>query len=320
VTYIGIDLGATNMRVAAISSDGRLIAHRRAPTRPQRGPAATVGSLLELASAVRADCHAGPPLRAIGLGVTGPVDIDKGIVENPHTLPGWPPTDVASPLRERFGVPVVVENDANTAALGEWWRGAGRGSRRLATITIGTGIGAGFLVDGRVQRRSDGRHGEAGHHVLAAGGPACYCGANGCWEALAAGPALAHMARQVQPAAGTPLHNLTGGDLDAIDGAIVALAAGQGDPLALEVLGAAARWIGVGLVNTAAFFAPDTIVLAGSVSESLPLMRATIDEILELHSRLIPTDAVLRQAETGDSAGVLGAAYAAAQLRSSMSR
>ena len=179
MTYIGIDLGATNMRVAAISSDGRLIAHRRAPTRPQRGPAATVGSLLELASAVRADCHAGPPLRAIGLGVTGPVDIDKGIVENPHTLPGWPPTDVASPLRERFGVPVVVENDANAAALGEWWRGAGRGSRRLATITIGTGIGAGFLVDGRVQRRSEGRHGEAGHHVLAAGGPACYCGANG---------------------------------------------------------------------------------------------------------------------------------------------
>jgi glucokinase len=311
MTLLGIDIGATNLRVAAVTPQGRIAAGRRTPTHAARGPESAIRAALELADAVLADCAGLEPLAGVGVGITGPVDVATGIVDNPHTLTGWPPTDVASPFRERLGVPVVVENDANSAALGEWWCGAGRGARRLATITVGTGIGAGFLVDGAVQRRSDGRHGEAGHHVLDPGGPPCYCGARGCWEVLAAGPALARMARAGAPAAGTPLHDLSEGDPERIDGALVGRAARAGDPVAFRALTDAARWIGLGLVNTAAFFAPDTVVLAGGVSEVLPLVRPAIDDVLARHRHLVPTDMEVRAASTGDDAGVLGAAYAA---------
>jgi glucokinase len=311
MTLLGVDLGGTNTRVAAVSADGKLLAQRRVPTEPRRGPQATIGMLLELAGAVVDECSHAGGLQAVGIGVTGPVDVGTGVVDNPYTLAGWPPTDVAGPFRERFAVPVAVDNDANAAALGEWWRGAGRGVRRLAAITIGTGIGAAFLVDGQVQRRSDGRHGEAGHHVLDPHGPPCYCGARGCWETLASAPAIARMARRANPPAGSALHALVDGDLDAIDGSVVAAAAREHDPVALEVLATAARWIALGLVNTAAFFSADVVVLAGSASENLPLMRPTITEVLAQHRHAVPTDLPLRSAETGDHAGVLGAAYAA---------
>jgi glucokinase len=281
VTVLGIDIGGTNARIAAVGERGEMLAARRIPT---RGAGETLGALLELADSVLD----GPP-RAVGIGITGPVDAASGVVDNPHTLVGWPPTDVAGPFRERFGVPVAVDNDANAAALGEWWCGAGRGAGRLAAITLGTGIGAGLLVDGRVQRGADGRHGEIGHHVLDPAGPQCYCGARGCWESLASGPALARGA----------------GDRD------VARGVREGDPVVLEAVAEVARWTGLGLVNVGAFFVPDVVVLAGGVAEHFALMRPVIDEVLARHDRLVPTGFEVRQAETGDDAGVLGAAYAA---------
>jgi glucokinase len=284
VTLLGIDIGGTNARIAAVGDRGALLASRRVPT---RGAGETLGALLELAETVLD----GPP-RAVGIGITGPVDAASGVVDNPHTLVGWPPTDVAAPFRERFGVPVAVDNDANAAALGEWWRGAGRGALRLAAITLGTGIGVGLLVGGRVQRGADGRHGEIGHHVLDPAGPECYCGARGCWESLAAGPALAHRA----------------------GGRDVARGVREGDPVALQAVAETARWIGLGLVNVGAFFMPDVVVLAGGVAEHFALMRPVIDEVLARHHRLVPTGFEVRQAETGDDAGAFGAAYAALRL------
>ena len=285
MTVLGIDIGGTNARIAAVGEGGEMLASRRVPTRDAGG---TLGTLLALADSIL-----GRPPRAVGIGITGPVDAASGVVDNPHTLRGWPPTDVAAPFRERFGVPVAVDNDANAAALGEWWRGAGRGARRLAVITLGTGIGTGLLVDGQVQRGADGRHGEIGHHLLDPAGPECYCGARGCWESLAAGPALARRAG---------------------DGCDVARGIHEGDPVALGAVAEVARWIGLGLLNVGAFFVPDVVVLAGGVAEHFALMRPVIDEVLGRHGGLVPTGFEIRQAETGDDAGVLGAAYAALRL------
>lgn len=188
---VGVDIGGTRIRVVLVEPDGRVVAREDAPTKAERGAAAVIETVSVL---IRGLADGGAPA-AIGVGISGPVDALTRIVSNPFTLAGWPPTDIRAPLASAFGVPVVVENDANAAALGEWWTGAGRGAHRLVMVTVGTGIGVGLLVDGVVQRGADGRHGEAGHMVLDPAGPPCSCGARGCWEALASGTALQARAR-----------------------------------------------------------------------------------------------------------------------------
>jgi len=307
MTLLGVDVGGTNMRVAAVGADGGILARGAALTRPERGGAATVEALADLIDDVLR-CVATPPTR-LGVAITGPVDRQAGIVNNPYTLPGWGPTDVVSPLRKRFALPVALENDANAAALGEWWQGAGRGSHRLATVTIGTGIGVGLLIDGQVQRKADGCHGEAGHHVLDSSGPLCYCGARGCWEVLAAGPALTRMAIEVVPSPEGRLRDASAADPPAHVADLVIEAALAGDAQAVGLVERVARWVGIGLVNTVAFFTPDVIVLGGGVgTRCFALLAPTIRRTLEEHGRLIPTDVVLLPAQTGDNAGVLGAA------------
>lgn len=304
---VGIDIGGTTSRVAAVSDGGTVLVKRTVPTQPELGPAHAVATLEHLIGEVAAEADA--EISAIGVGVTGPVDRLTGIVDNPYTLGGWGRIDLASALRQRFLVPVTVDNDANAAALGEWWQGAGRAARRFAAITIGTGIGAGLLIDGQVQRASDGRHGEAGHQILDPHGPECYCGARGCWEVLAAGPALTRMGQEAP--LDSLIHQLSHGRLDAIDGPLVALAARRGDSAATEIVRETGQWIGLGLVNLAAIFCPDVVVLGGSVSHNFELLRPTVDDTLAAHAAMVPIDFRLLAATTGDDAGVLGAAKAA---------
>jgi glucokinase len=307
VSVIGVDIGGTNTRVGLITQDGDILARHGVATRPDRGSRAAVDQLTELIDSLVSGCSA--TLEGIGVAVTGPVDPRTGIVNNPYTLRGWGPTDLAAPLREHFGVPVEIENDANAAALGEWWRGASRASRRLAIVTIGTGIGVGLLVDGDVQRKPDGSHGEAGHHLLDPEGPQCYCGARGCWEVLAAGPALARAA--LEGDAPSLLDGIAREDHEAIADAVIT-AALAGDPAATEVVDRIARWVGRGLVNLVAFFTPDTVLLGGGVgARCFSLMAPTIASVLEQHRSLIPTDVNVRVAETTDDAGLLGAALGA---------
>lgn len=302
MSVIGVDIGGTNTRVGLLTHGGDIVARCSIPTPADRGTA--VGEhLIELIESLLRDRSA--TLDGIGVAVTGPVDPRTGIVNNPYTLRGWGPTNLVPPLREHFGVTVEIENDANAAALGEWWKGAGRATRRLAVVTIGTGIGVGLLVEGQLQRKPDRSHGEAGHHVLDPQGPLCYCGARGCWEVLAAGPALARAALQADAPA--LLGDIPREDRDAIADVVIK-AALTGEPVAIHLLDRIAQWVGVGLVNLVAFFMPDTVVLGGGVgARCFTLLTPTITSILEQHRRLVPTDINLRVAETGDDAGLLGA-------------
>jgi glucokinase len=294
VTVVALDIGGTNLRVAAVDADGTIRARRTAPTASRRGIPHGMTTAFALIEAV---LDGGRP-SAIGVGITGPVDHRTGVVENPHTLPGWEGLNLPGSLGPRFGVPVVVDNDANAAALGEWWRGAGAGAKRLAMITLGTGIGAGFVIDGVVQRGRDGAHGEAGHQVLDPSGPECYCGARGCWEMLAAGPALPRLA------ADAGLCVATGAELTA--------AARAGDARALAAFTALGRWIGLGLVNVTAIFVPDVIVLGGSIGGEHDLFAHAIDAVMAAHGTMVPTAHVsVRAAARPGDAGLLGAAYAA---------
>jgi glucokinase len=185
---VGVDIGGTNVRAAEVSSGGDPGCVLAEPLDP--GRAETFGQLTDMIGALIEKAGSGPPV-GIGIGATGPVDPAQGVISNRHTLPEpfWGP--VTDRLSEAFGVPVWLENDADAAALGEAWVGAGAGAEVVACITVGTGIGCGVVCRGAIFRGARGSHPEFGHHVVDPSGPICYCGSRGCVESLASAPAIA---------------------------------------------------------------------------------------------------------------------------------
>jgi glucokinase len=329
---IGVDIGGSMVRLGAIDTQGELLALREAPIEARRGPqygleriASLIAELLqdESVKATEQTIH----LRGIGIGCSGPVDPVQGVVKNPYTLPTWENVPLKAWLEERFSVPVTLENDADVAALGEYWKGAGKGVRRLFAVTVGTGIGTALIVDGQIYRGVNNCHPEGGHHLIDPGGPACYCGAHGCWESLAAGPAIARIARdsiettldleekdksgQMQEEAASmrasPLLKM---DLDKIDARLVAEMALHDDPLAMKIMKKAAYYFSLGMVNIVLLFTPDMIVLSGGVMSSAELFMPTLMEMMQQHNVVVPADQVqIREAKLGAYAGLYGAAY-----------
>lgn len=306
---IGIDLGGTNVRVSAVSLDGKILSSEEVLIEAARGPKAGVERISGLITHIQAQTVG--ELVGIGIGSTGPVDRDLGAIQNPYTLPTWENVDIVHPLSRQFGVPVTLENDADAAALGEQWVGAGQGVRSLAAVTVGTGIGTAFIRDGHIYRGLGGVHGEGGHQVLDPAGPDCYCGARGCWEMLAAGPAIALYAREQAARRPTRMLEMAGGNLENIDAALVTKAARAGDELANELVQRTAYYLGLGMVNMILFYLPDAIVLSGGVMKAYDLLEPGIRAVIARHSLLVPADKVKILLSTlGRQAGVLGAARA----------
>jgi glucokinase len=310
MNYIGIDLGGTNVRAGSVKADGQLKNWREVPIEARQGPEAGIARIVKLIEQVNAESGSHP--KAIGIGSTGPVDSARGLIQNPYTLPTWDNVDIVSPLREHFGVPAVLENDADAAALGESWIGAGRESARMLMVTVGTGIGTAFIFNGKIYRGAGGVHPEGGHILVDPAGPECYCGAKGCWESLASGPAIGAYARIQSTLEPSSLLERAGNDAEKIDAALVAVAAREGDPLALKIMERAAAYLGLGLVNLLHLFLPDCVVFTGGVMRSYNLFEPRLHEILTQHSAMYPLDKIpLRMAELGQQAGIFGAARAA---------
>lgn len=311
-SVIGVDLGGTHIRAGALDFQGKVLGWAESAIEARKGPEAGVKRIEAIVRAALEDAGS-PILRGIGIGSTGPLDREKGAIQNPYTLPTWEDVDIISPLERAFGVPALLENDADAAALGEYWQGAGQGVQRLAMVTIGTGVGWALIHKGEVYRGIDGLHPEGGHIILDPAGPLCYCGSHGCWEILAAGPAIGLRAQQAVRAAGTPtlLLDLAGGELERIDGRLAAEAAAAGDPLAREVMETTAYYIGLGLINVIRLFLPERILLTGGVFHSYDLFRPTIEAMLAEHKAFGPVEKIeVRMAELGQRAGVTGAGYA----------
>ena len=325
---IGIDLGATVVRAGAFSPTGRLLASEQLEIRAELGAAAglaRISSLVEtLIKETGAGAVGGQRLRGIGVGATGPTDSARGLLINPGTLPEWLNVPVVEFLQSGFGVPVCLDNDADAAALGEFWQGAAARQpglpavSRLYAITVGTGIGTAFIVDGQVYRGAGGYHPEGGHQIVDPAGPACYCGANGCWESLSSGTAIGRAAREaiLQPSASPPqsaenLLALAGGELARVDARLTAEAARQGDPLACAVIARAAGAFSLGVVNILMLFFPEMIVLSGGVMRSLDLFMPALQQALDSAGRYIPAGQVsIQSARLSYYAGIYGAAYA----------
>ena len=261
---LGVDLGGTNLRVGLL--DGAEVLWKRAvPTEAGRGKnhiLETMNALIEAAlSQARNWGHA---VAGIGVGMPGPVNPFNGVVSSPPNLPGWGQVTLRDLLADRFRVPVHVNNDANSAALGEWLYGAGKGHQHLVYVTISTGIGAGVVSEGTLLIGAAGGAAEIGHICLQAeGGAPCSCGRSGCFEAYASGTAMVREAKRrlAETGASSQLAAAT-----EISPATIARAALQGDVLAMGVLEQARFYLGVGLANALAMYNPAVLILGGGVA------------------------------------------------------
>ncbi|HVA59999.1 MAG TPA: ROK family glucokinase [Mycobacteriales bacterium] len=295
---IGIDIGGTKVAGGVVDDAGAVLALVRRPT-PSLSPSDIVITIASVVDELRS----GHAVEAVGIGAAGFVDAERSTVRFAPNL-AWRDEPLRDNIRDRVGLPVVVENDANAMAWGEYRFGAGRGEACLLALTIGTGIGGGVVWDGRLYRGGFGIAGEFGHLRVVPDGRPCGCGNRGCWEQYCSGPAL------LREAIARHITELAGGDLETLGGPAITRAALEGDPTATECVTELGRWLGQGLADLAAAFDPTCFVIGGGVAEAGELLLATARRTFESvltgsgHRPL----ARICAAELGTEAGLVGAA------------
>jgi len=319
---LALDFGGTKLSAALVEAGARRLrrwhARRSIPSPPGADARYDQSTLLALAD----ELLVGERPRAIGVSFGGPVNADAGLVILSHHVRGWENIPLRDQLQARFGRPVSMDNDANAAALGEWKFGAGRvGTGHVASllyVTVSTGVGGGWILDGRIYRGADSLAGEIGHTIVEPDGPICICGRRGCVESLAAGPNFARRTRErlmAEPAAGAVLRELVSGNLEAVTAEHVARAAQAGDELAREVLVEAARALGFGLGTAITLMNPQRVVLGGGVTKSGELWWRTVREAARANALRVPEMTVeIVPAALEDDAPLWGAVALAEEL------
>jgi len=311
VLTVGVDIGGTKLLAVAAGEEGEVAAERREPT-----PAGADAVLSAIADVVADLMAAEPGIAAVGVGLPGLVDLDGAIHYAPN-LPGFAGVPARERLAARLPVPVVVDNDANVAALGEVLHGAGRGRREVLVVTLGTGIGGGLIINGAVNRGGFGFAAEIGHFTVDRDGPVCACGERGHWEALASGSALGRRAREWAARGDAPgVLARAGGAVEAITGheAGESALAGEADGLAIlrEHAGDVALGLG-GLVN---ILDPELVVIGGGLVHLGEVLigpiRAALPAYVEAADRRTVPPVVA--AALGEQAGAVGAAALARTL------
>jgi glucokinase len=306
---VGLDLGGTKCLGVVVDEAGAVVEEARVPT--PVGAGAILSTLAGLGEKLVA--NAGGRVGAVGIGAPGLVD-DDGVLRYAPNLPGVAEAPIAAAVRDRLGLPVVVENDASCAGWGEREMGAGRQSEHVVLITLGTGIGGGIVLGGRLFRGHHGFAGEVGHMVVDPHGPPCPCGQRGCWERFASGSGLGRIAREAALAGrAARIVALAGGDAEHVKGEHVTAAAAEGDPEALRVMAEYGWWVALGLANLANAFDPELFVLGGGLVEAgdvlLEPVRSAFNELVEGADHRPPVAIV--PAELGERAGAIGAALLA---------
>jgi glucokinase len=307
---IGVDVGGTKVAAGVVDEHGHVVEKLKRFT-PAASPGGTIGVIADVVNELLARYE----IDAVGIGAAGFVDQTRSMVLFAPNL-AWRDEPVKKKVEERIGRPVVVENDANAAAWAEAELGAGRGLEHVLLITVGTGIGAGIVLDRRLYRGRFGSAGEPGHYRVVPDGRLCGCGNRGCWEQYASGSALVAEARDFarrSPEAATRLLQLGGGTAEGIDGPAVTAAAREGDVGAVRCFDLVGAWLGAGLADLAAILDPGCFVIGGGVSEAgdLLLKPARLAYQNGLTGRTHREFADVKLAELGPDAGLIGAAHLA---------
>jgi glucokinase len=314
---IGMDLGGTKILAAVVDQEGHIVAEAKLRTKAERGPGVVIDRMAETArqAARQAGVDWGA-VNGVGIGAPGPMNPETGVVYNPPNLPGWDEIALGPRLSEALEIPVYVENDVNLGTLGEHALGAGRGTKDMVGVFVGTGVGGGLILDGKL--RSGFRHAaaEVGHMIVMADGPVCGCGKRGCLEAVASRTAIERDIRLGIAAGRESLIPRMIGDRGRLTSGVLARALRKGDPLVTEVMARAQWYLGLHTASIVNLIDPEMVVFGGGVVEALD------EEFLEpirvtAHQYYIQqTDADkvrIVAAKLGDHAGVLGAAVLARQ-------
>jgi glucokinase len=306
---IGVDIGGTKIAAGIVAEDGEMLGVGRRST-PKRDADAVIDVITELVgSLVRTSEE---EIAGVGLGVAGFVDATQSLVLTAPNL-GWTAEPIKTKLEQSLNLAVVVENDANAAAWGEYRYGAGAGRSEMIMVTVGTGVGGGIVMDDKLVRGHNGVGAEFGHLVMVPDGRQCGCGRLGCWEQYASGSSLVRYARELAAqdrAEAQLMLSLGDGTPEGIQGLHVTEAAQQGDAVALEAFDLLGYWLGRGMADVAALLDPEVFVIGGGVVESGDLiLRPTKDSYAEsLVSREFRPLTPILPALLGNAAGIVGAA------------
>ncbi|MEK6743902.1 MAG: ROK family protein [Nitrospirota bacterium] len=300
---IGVDLGGTNLRTALVSQNGEVADKVKEPTRASDGHAKVIQKLIEnIKAQLDSALRNGFKVAAVGVGAPGVIHAQTGMVVKSPNFPDWNNLPLKKELESALALPVSIENDANAAALGEQWRGAGRGITSMILLTLGTGVGGGIVLDGRIWPGADGMAGEIGHMTIIPDGRRCGCGNTGCLEMYTSsrGIVMTYQERSSRP--------------QSITSEEIYQAARDGDAVAGDVMKDMGRFLGIGIANLINIFNPEMIVIGGGVKDAWPLfIDATREEIKKRAFEYTAARTRIVSSLLGDDAGMIGAAALAFQ-------
>lgn len=309
MNYLGIDLGGINIAAAVVDGEGNILSRGRVAT--PRGAEAVAAAMAEAArQAVENASLTMDDIDSVGVGSPGTIDPERGVVEHWSNL-DFHHVPLAAMVAERLGRPVLLENDANAAALGEYAAGAGRGSSSMIAVTLGTGVGSGAVLDGKLYTGFNYAGMEVGHFVIEYGGRLCTCGRRGCFETYASATAIIRRARErMADNRESLLWQLAGEDIDRVEARTVFEAAAQGDLLARELVEEYESYLACGIANIINIFQPEILCVGGGVAGAGETLLAPVRAILERedYARNNKQRTTLMLAQLGNDAGIIGAA------------
>lgn len=315
---IGVDLGGTNLRIAAVSREGQLLEKVSLEANAARGPDSVINDMCDAIARVNSQYQRNGKFLGAGIGIPGIIDLETGMVRKSANLPGWSDYPVRAEIERRLGAKVFLDNDANFAALGEKWMGAGRGVSNMAIVTLGTGIGGGIVLQDKIFHGMNGMAGEFGHVPIDWDGPPCGCGSHGCAEQYASASAVMRMAREAIAAGNASVLANAAAPGKEFNAATVFKLAMKGDDVSQEIYRKFGRSLGfllAGLLNSLNL---DMFVIGGGVSSAWDAFAPAMFE--ELRSRSLvyaATDparggtgkmTIIAKALLGGDAGLYGAA------------
>ena len=308
---IGIDVGGTNVKIALVDDNGKIIYSNSVPTYAKMGYEYTVNNIKQAIRDLMKETNTTTSyIEGIGFDFPGQVDCKTGVVKLAPNIPGWVNVPIAQMIEDEFHIPTRIDNDVRCAALGELKFGAGKGCENFICITVGTGIGSGIVINGKVVRGATNAAGELGHIKLQMnGGPICGCGDTGCLEAFASGPAIVAMAQEyIKGGKSTKFREMAAAEGGEITPYMVAKAAEEGDPVAKRIFEIVGEYIGIGLTSVINLLNPEKVIIGGGVAESGELLLAPIRKTIKERAMVVAGNAVeIVPAQLGNSAGVIGA-------------
>lgn len=301
---IGVDLGGTKISTAISTIEGNILANVVLPTKAEEGETAVLGRIVQSIDEVIVGSSTSiDEIEAIGIGSPGPLDAKKGIIITTPNLP-FKDYNLVQPLKEKYNIPVYLDNDANAAAIGEYMFGAGKGKDNIVYFTVSTGVGGGAVLDGKVYRGHTSNALEIGHTTVDPNGPRCNCGNLGCLEAISSGTAIARKGKEaVSTNVETSLKKY-----DTVTSYEVFKEAEAGDEVAKDIIDNALTYLGIGVANAIATFDPEMIIIGGGVSKAGDIVFNTVKKVVNKRCfKSMAESCEIVPAGLGSDAGVVGA-------------